>query len=938
MSTSVRRVGIIPNLLLGTTFCWGSAGALFAGSGGWIEFENETSTRLIAEPLLGVSDPEEKDYAWGDIDNDGDIDLVCVRKQGWTTPGRRRNVLFMNEGIAQGHPINGVLVDRTNQYATEANDGGQGFLDLTNDRDVALTDVNLDGWLDMVTATTLSEGLPKTISHPRVYMNKGAPEGVWLGFRYEEQRFPQLRQLPTGPNVSPRFCSVSAGDVTGDGYPDLYFGEYDQGGFRPIDVNDRLLINDGQGNFTDSGHSRMTPAMLQSSFGMATAIVDMNGDGWADIVKDTALDAPTRVNISYNNPANPGYFNAIETPYSGSPYHVTVGDLNQDNRPDMIITDDGSDRYLLNLGNGPDGRADFSTRTYSFTGGGFDDGFGGDSLVVDLNNDGFNDVVITDVDVDAPACDRRLHIYRNLGDLPSVTLQEQGGALPWTPTGVHDIAIFDLNGDGWNDMVIGRCNSTQIWINQPPIGLTFGYPNGLPGFVPPADGITFRVRFTGVGTAVPIPNSGVLHLAQGSGQFESIPMNSIGEDLYEAALPPSACTSTYRWYVSGDVEGGLQFTDPPAGAAGPYVAIAALGNEITLRDEIEGDVSAWTVVNEGVLAGAWEQATPNGTLVSSLLAAPNSDATAAGDAVKAFVTKNGALGEGASVSDVDGGPTYLISPTIDLAGTDGTISYHQWFFCQNTGVTGTDYLTVEVSNDNGQQWTQVRSVSGTNSTWQVDSFQVGDYVTPTGQVRVRFGVSDTPNNSITEAGIDNFQVASLVCGTNDIEIVSSNPPDGAIDARQPSNVDGTNPVGWSEFELTFDGDATGLHIEDFSLSQDGGTQLPPVIIDVTSGSNNTVVLTLDHSVAVGAWSTITHIASGTSTRVGFLPADVNGDGVSSPVDILDLIDALNGVSSLPIYATDIDRSGQSNPADVLREIDLLNGADAYDVYNGATLP
>jgi hypothetical protein len=34
--------------------------------------------------------------------------------------------------------------------------------------------------------------------------------------------------------------------------------------------------------------------------------------------------------------------------------------------------------------------------------------------------------------------------------------------------GTHDVAVFDLNGDGWKDLVLGRCNVTRIWINQSP--------------------------------------------------------------------------------------------------------------------------------------------------------------------------------------------------------------------------------------------------------------------------------------------------------------------------------------------------------------------------------------------------------------------------------------------------------------------------------------
>ncbi|MFQ5414585.1 MAG: LVIVD repeat-containing protein [Phycisphaerae bacterium] len=175
-----------------------------------------------------------------------------------------------------------------------------------------------------------------------------------------------------------------------------------------------------------------------------------------------------------------------------------------------------------------------------------------------------------------------------------------------------------------------------------------------------------------------------------------------------------------------------------------------------------------------------------------------------------------------------------------------------------------------------------------------------------------------------------------------ISILSSDPPDGAIDARQPSEPDGGNVTGWSQVVLTFDGDTAALTVEDFTITLDPpGT--PPFLAFVFPDGND-VVLQFGDFVAdpipPGHWTIITHNASGTSVRIGYLPADVNNDRLSNPNDVLALIDDLNGVTDPPLadYQTDTDRSGASNASDILRVIDLLNGAEAYDIWNGASLP
>ena len=86
-------------------------------------------------------------------------------------------------------------------------------------------------------------------------------------------------------------------------------------------------------------------------------------------------------------------------------------------------------------------------------------------------------------------------------------------------------------------------------------------------------------------------------------------------------------------------------------------------------------------------------------------------------------------------------------------------------FCDDADTADADLLTVSISNNGGADWTIVPSqtTGGTGSAWENTSFVVGDFVVPTSSVVIRFTAEDRPNNSVTEAGIDNFQVETFVC-------------------------------------------------------------------------------------------------------------------------------------------------------------------------------
>ncbi len=398
MTRCTRPFGIALALALG------APAALAQFDNTWVDFTAGTGRIKDAngaDASYILSDVQEKDMAAGDLNQDGWVDLVIVRTQPQAVGGMYPSYLLMNEG--------GILVDRSAQYASASSvPGDLGFLTPRADRDVVICDVNLDGWPDVLTAARGLPGQPHWMRDPRVYVNLGMVGGVWQGLRYEDSRTPTF-------STSFGFNGVAAGDVDGDGAPDLYFTGTEA-------LFDKLLINDGTGNFVDSGTSRLAASMLDCRYGVAVNILDMTGDGRNDIVRasgiDGSLGAGPLCSIATNDPNNPGYFplSLYQANEAGTaPYHEDAGDLNQDGRPDLILSDDGTDKYRYNLSTDSLGRPVWGVlHAYTIVSG-LDDGFAGSCHIVDLDNDGWPDTIHSDVDATISGCSRRAHIYHNLG-------------------------------------------------------------------------------------------------------------------------------------------------------------------------------------------------------------------------------------------------------------------------------------------------------------------------------------------------------------------------------------------------------------------------------------------------------------------------------------------------------------------------------------------
>jgi hypothetical protein len=182
--------------------------------------------------------------------------------------------------------------------------------------------------------------------------------------------------------------------------------------------------------------------------------------------------------------------------------------------------------------------------------------------------------------------------------------------------------------------------------------------------------------------------------------------------------------------------------------------------------------------------------------------------------------------------------------------------------------------------------------------------------------------------------------APVLCANGDSnDIVSSFPPDGAIDARFPHDANDADVAfdAWTQVTLTFENDGVDLTPESFIIELIGSGTTPH-ITDIENIGADTVTLFLSPGVAPRTLMKLGYACGIVDVRFGALPGDVNQDGFSSPLDILALIDALNTAETDAFWATDVNRSGETTPADILAVIDLLNGAGAFEPWNGISLP
>ena len=289
---------------------------------------------------------------------------------------------------------------------------------------------------------------------------------------------------------------------------------------------------------------------------------------------------------------------------------------------------------------------------------------------------------------------------------------------------------------------------------EPP-AITIHLPDGAPEVLTPGVATGFDVEITD-GDETYVPGSGLLHYRYEGGTYGTLPLASLGGNLYQATLPAAGCGADPEFYVSAQGSGGTTVFSPTDAPGNAYTAVVGTLTLI-IHDNFENDLG-WTTAIVGATSGQWQRGVPVND--SSWDYDPVSDSDGSG---KCFLTQN-EMGN----TDVDNGSVQLISPVLNMMGGGITISYDYYLYLTDTSGS-VDMLKVEISNNGGAgNWIEIaRHVSNGGVSWRHNVITQAALdaagVTLTATMKLRFTANDADPQSINESGLDAFDVQGFVC-------------------------------------------------------------------------------------------------------------------------------------------------------------------------------
>jgi hypothetical protein len=427
--------------------------------------------------------------ALGDVDNDGDLDLVAGNYDAV-------NKLYLNNGTDD--PFGGVI---------GSDIGSDAHLTYA----VALGDLDNDGDLDLVVGNNLQTN--------RAYANNGTSDP-----------FGGVTGIDIGADTYAT-TSIALGDVNNDGYLDIVEGNYNQTNrlYFNNQINANLSFSSGGAAYIDISSD------TDSTFDIALGDIDNDGD--LDLVAGNAGQA----NRFYLNNGTSNPFDGVSGSDVGTDtdntFAIALGDVDNDGDLDLVAGNHGTNRLYLNGGAS-------SNLFYGVSGN--DIGFGADTTVSialeDIDKDGDLDCIAGNTNQI-----NRLYLNNGTADLFNGV---SGIGIGSRSKATYAIALGDMDNDGDMDLVTGNHGQTNmLYFNKS----TWSSFNGIAGY-DIGHYADYQSNSTQSIVLGDIDNDGDLDLIAGNANQVNLLYLNEGADSFSDGIAIAADIHDTRSVALGDVD------------------------------------------------------------------------------------------------------------------------------------------------------------------------------------------------------------------------------------------------------------------------------------------------------------------------------------------------------------------------------------------------